>query len=81
MFMSHNPYFSRWFSAIRFNGNGDILDSSHNPYFSRWFSAIFKSVKGRFKVFCHNPYFSRWFSAIIRIRNDHNFISTSQSLF
>ena len=38
---SHNPYFSRWFSAIE---NEKRLISSipmcHNPYFSRWFSAI-----------------------------------------
>ena len=43
---SHNPYFSRWFSAIK-----DVLqtllliDDCHNPYFSRWFSAI-KKFKG-----------------------------------
>ena len=39
--MRHNPYFSRWFSAI-FNcsDNNITHDDSHNPYFSRWFSAI-----------------------------------------
>ena len=40
---SHNPYFSRWFSAI---GQKKVLEkniNSHNPYFSRWFSAIKES--------------------------------------
>ena len=36
----HNPYFNRWFSAIKL-----VLAlwknlTSHNPYFNRWFSAI-----------------------------------------
>ena len=38
--MSHNPYFNRWFSAIK---KYDIIDAQsycHNPYFNRWFSAI-----------------------------------------
>ena len=36
----HNPYFSRWFSAIIFSGGNKYVIRSHNPYFSRWFSAI-----------------------------------------
>ena len=36
----HNPYFSRWFSAITTISNKKGLLSSHNPYFSRWFSAM-----------------------------------------
>ena len=42
--LSHNPYFSRWFSAI---GKMKVLAknvNSHNPYFSRWFSAIKESI-------------------------------------
>ena len=36
----HNPYFSRWFSAIS-HPWGIFRDGDcHNPYFSRWFSAI-----------------------------------------
>ena len=36
----HNPYFSRWFSAIK-NSDFTIFNGErHNPYFSRWFSAI-----------------------------------------
>ena len=36
----HNPYFSRWFSAIWRNQRDSIPNEGHNPYFSRWFSAI-----------------------------------------
>ena len=42
--MSHNPYFSRWFSAIIKGYNiKNPQTVSHNPYFSRWFSAIFET--------------------------------------
>ena len=37
---SHNPYFSRWFSAIREVCSDELCELCHNPYFSRWFSAI-----------------------------------------
>ena len=36
----HNPYFNRWFSAIRPLVKLDKAALSHNPYFNRWFSAI-----------------------------------------
>ena len=36
----HNPYFSRWFSAIEFLSQMGDGFYCHNPYFSRWFSAI-----------------------------------------
>ena len=39
-FEGHNPYFSRWFSAILNSLEANINVSRHNPYFSRWFSAI-----------------------------------------
>ena len=42
--ISHNPYFSRWFSAIAELNLHYNLFSSHNPYFSRWFSAILLTV-------------------------------------
>ena len=39
---SHNPYFNRWFSAIKSSIKDVMADyQSHNPYFNRWFSAIF----------------------------------------
>ena len=43
--MSHNPYFSRWFSAI--SKANEIVNEvdCHNPYFSRWFSAIKAQLK------------------------------------
>ena len=40
LFNSHNPYFSRWFSAIVLYYALPIKECSHNPYFSRWFSAM-----------------------------------------
>ena len=40
-FNCHNPYFSRWFSAIdSILSDSNITTLGHNPYFSRWFSAI-----------------------------------------
>ena len=62
----HNPYFNRWFSAIK-TSIKDVLSEyeSHNPYFNRWFSAmIYRSNKSRTER-SHNPYFNRWFSAIM----------------
>ena len=43
---SHNPYFNRWFSAIRISREKDNLYFSHNPYFNRWFSAISGGLDG-----------------------------------
>ena len=42
--MCHNPYFSRWFSAIKLKFYKLTGVLSHNPYFSRWFSAIQNKV-------------------------------------
>ena len=41
---SHNPYFSRWFSAIKKSNINTFSYISHNPYFSRWFSAIYEKI-------------------------------------
>ena len=38
--ISHNPYFSRWFSAMFITSIFCWCLESHNPYFSRWFSAM-----------------------------------------
>mgnify|MGYP004525758175 CR=1 FL=1 len=38
--LSHNPYFSRWFSAMLDVKMNRESVTRHNPYFSRWFSAI-----------------------------------------
>ena len=38
--VSHNPYFNRWFSAILGGKMKNNLFESHNPYFNRWFSAM-----------------------------------------
>ena len=44
MLLCHNPYFSRWFSAIHCRETHEDKEWGHNPYFSRWFSAIIKTV-------------------------------------
>ena len=38
--LRHNPYFNRWFSAIKQAIMWLIVALRHNPYFNRWFSAI-----------------------------------------
>ena len=61
---SHNPYFNRWFSAIKTELDIVAIEKSHNPYFNRWFSAIQIPFFYIFVEISHNPYFNRWFSAI-----------------
>ena len=39
-YVRHNPYFNRWFSAIKLLDFYKIRYKCHNPYFNRWFSAI-----------------------------------------
>ena len=63
--LCHNPYFSRWFSAIR------LTRAERRSLYS---VTILILVDGflQFRVgdndlspfYSHNPYFSRWFSAI-----------------
>ena len=65
---SHNPYFNRWFSAIKELNNIRKGYYCHNPYFNRWFSAMYLLLLGLHNAHSHNPYFNRWFSAI---RNNH----------
>ena len=38
--LGHNPYFNRWFSAIKLVTMQTEKIKGHNPYFNRWFSAI-----------------------------------------
>ena len=41
----HNPYFNRWFSAIKcIIISNSLVEDGHNPYFNRWFSAIKKPM-------------------------------------
>ena len=40
LYLCHNPYFNRWFSAIYNAPFKTRLEKGHNPYFNRWFSAI-----------------------------------------
>ena len=43
--ISHNPYFNRWFSAIKQQVSKEDKKTCHNPYFNRWFSAIEEYIK------------------------------------
>ena len=61
---SHNPYFNRWFSAIKVKAHVEPLLNCHNPYFNRWFSAMLVPIDKEHCLVRHNPYFNRWFSAI-----------------
>ena len=41
LLIGHNPYFNRWFSAMRYLVILKYYDNlRHNPYFNRWFSAM-----------------------------------------
>ena len=42
LYKGHNPYFNRWFSAIKYGWAEIVSLGGHNPYFNRWFSAIKK---------------------------------------
>ena len=44
----HNPYFNRWFSAIKLPPSKFENYHCHNPYFNRWFSAIANKIANYF---------------------------------
>ena len=46
---SHNPYFNRWFSAIKEDKIIKSYNLCHNPYFNRWFSAILANKVTRYE--------------------------------
>ena len=54
----HNPYFNRWFSAIRLIKFLIVEALSHNPYFNRWFSAIAAKISQNFTFLCKKLVFS-----------------------
>ena len=70
----HNPYFNRWFSAIKLTFGQMVKKKRHNPYFNRWFSAMREVKKELYRPTSHNPYFNRWFSAINK-RINYNKVS------
>ena len=56
---SHNPYFNRWFSAMKQVLKTAIYSiESHNPYFNRWFSAIAAKISQNFTFLCKKLVFS-----------------------
>ena len=76
---SHNPYFSRWFSATLQCIRRRKLKFCHNPYFSRWFSATYNmrhTKKAGYKVtilILVDGFLQQFLSVFIRTRcNCHN---------
>ena len=61
---SHNPYFSRWFSAIKQRVIIGFQRVQSQSLFQQmvFCNKIFRQFNDISR--CHNPYFSRWFSAI-----------------
>ena len=80
--VSHNPYFSRWFSAILSN---PTVKSKFIKSQSLFQQMVFCNNKSydllSTKEYCHNPYFSRWFSAIPLKKLHMEEMNKSQSLF
>ena len=54
----HNPYFNRWFSAIKNQKTYGVFKKCHNPYFNRWFSAIAAKISQNFTFLCKKLVFS-----------------------
>ena len=80
--VSHNPYFNRWFSAIKnwsrcneFQFYVTILILIDGFLQSDKRSGKMRELQG------HNPYFNRWFSAICLNESLYEQLRESQSLF
>ena len=62
----HNPYFNRWFSAIK---NFAGLTKSEKKVTILILIDGFLQCRVQKRIRnqdgCHNPYFNRWFSAIV----------------
>ena len=69
---SHNPYFNRWFSAIKNVLGKRILPCSVTILilidgFLQYAEEDILEIGGT----SHNPYFNRWFSAIYKAGTNH----------
>ena len=63
---SHNPYFNRWFSAIKLSNTNIKLNSVTILILIDGFLQ-YDYIKGKKTIIKgHNPYFNRWFSAITK---------------
>ena len=63
--ISHNPYFSRWFSAIiKMQGTELLAYVVTILILVDGFLQLVKINKYVNRKNSHNPYFSRWFSAM-----------------
>ena len=80
--MSHNPYFNRWFSAIRIQPlqKNDVRGVTILILIDGFLQS-YNKISMCLILICHNPYFNRWFSAILTVDCFINELLKSQSLF
>ena len=76
---SHNPYFSRWFSAILKLANMQIEEIVTILILVDGFLQFNLTNGIPFIEICHNPYFSRWFSAIGLTRAERKELNNSHN--
>ena len=77
----HNPYFSRWFSAMRISKKICAINRVTILILVDGFLQSRQRGQHLLLSFSHNPYFSRWFSAINNSKIGRNRYRISQSLF
>ena len=66
LYLCHNPYFNRWFSAINAVNTGRNFLTGVTILILIDGFLQFKMVEEKyFKICSHNPYFNRWFSAML----------------
>ena len=78
----HNPYFNRWFSAIKILG--DKMMYYEQVTILILIDGFLQYITNKALVdaeFSHNPYFNRWFSAICLVIYGATHTKKSQSLF
>ena len=64
---SHNPYFNRWFSAIKYTNNLKNMGSVTILILIDGFLQFGVHKGEKEAIESHNPYFNRWFSAMQKI--------------
>ena len=64
----HNPYFNRWFSAIKEEIKNAISIANVTILILIDGFLQCENMSNKIsRVKCHNPYFNRWFSAILML--------------
>ena len=69
--ISHNPYFNRWFSAIKgVYKNMYVVRKVTILILIDGFLQYEYGIYEPINYYCHNPYFNRWFSAMSAIADE-----------